>query len=381
MTSRMFILAGEASGDVLGAHLMRAVEQISGPVNWSGMGGPEMAGAGLTSSEEMSQLSVIGLGEALTAVARLSRLCDRLIDQVLEVRPEVVFTVDSKAFSVRFAQRLRKRLVGQDWQPKLVHMVAPTIWAWGGWRKTAFEKAFDVLLCLFPFEPALFAKDKLKAVFIGHPQADTVNTGSAGPGKPPQQRYDLAVLPGSRRSEINHHLPVMLPVITRLQQRYGPLSVAIPAVPHLMDIIADQVASAGLGQTVCVLNQSARQVLDTSKAMIAASGTVTLEAAVAGVPGVVIYHLTPVNRLFTRFFYKQNTPVLPDLILGRQHYPFLLPPRLTLDNLYDHATELLDDLPARTAEMHTASEQLYRLLRGGQGRFTDNLASCLKPLI
>ena len=157
MASRMFILAGEASGDVLAAQLMQAIEQIKVPVEWSGMGGPEMKAAGLFSSEEMSQLSVIGIGEALTALPRLSRLADRLIDRVLEVRPEVVFTVDSKAFSVRFARRLRQRLAGEDWRPKLVHMVAPTIWAWGGWRKTAFETAFDALLCLFPFEPAKLA--------------------------------------------------------------------------------------------------------------------------------------------------------------------------------------------------------------------------------
>ena len=110
MTSRMFILAGEASGDVLAAQLMQAVEQIKGPVDWTGMGGPEMTAAGLTSAEEMSQLSVIGLGEALTALPRLSRLADRLIDRVLDTRPDIVFTVDSKAFSVRFARRLRRRL-------------------------------------------------------------------------------------------------------------------------------------------------------------------------------------------------------------------------------------------------------------------------------
>ena len=377
MTSRMFILAGEASGDVLAAQLMQAVEQIKGPVDWTGMGGPEMTAAGLTSAEEMSQLSVIGLGEALTALPRLSRLADRLIDRVLDTRPDIVFTVDSKAFSVRFARRLRRRLAGEGWRPKLVHMVAPTIWAWGGWRKTAFEDVFDVLLCLFPFEPELFDENRLKAVFIGHPQADTpldLNSTEARP-------YDLAVLPGSRRSEITHHLPVLLPVLARLQDTYGPLCAAIPALPHLHDHIAEQVASAGLEQVVSVQLVPARQILNRSAAMIAASGTVTLEAAISGVPGVVIYHLSPLNRLFTRLFYKKDTPVLPDLVLGRQHYPFLLPPRLSTDALYQHAADLLDNLPARQAEMQTASQQLCGLLRAGQGPFADNLADRLTPLI
>ena len=162
MTSRLFILAGEASGDVLAAQLMHAVGKVKGPVAWSGIGGPHMKEAGLTSSEEMGQLSIIGISDALAALPRLHRLADRLIDQVLDTRPDIVFTVDSKAFSVRFAKRLRKRLSGGAWQPQLIHMVAPTIWAWGEWRKKVFEQTFDGLLCLFPFEPELFDQTQIQ---------------------------------------------------------------------------------------------------------------------------------------------------------------------------------------------------------------------------
>ena len=377
MTSRMFILAGEASGDVLAAQLMQAIEQIKGTVDWSGMGGPQMAAAGLVSDEDMSQLSVIGLGEALTALPRLSRLADRLIDQILDVRPDCVFTVDSKAFSVRFARRLRRRLAGEQWRPKLIHMVAPTIWAWGGWRKTAFEDAFDVLLCLFPFEADMFDKSRVQPVFVGHPQADFPSDQTSTETK----TYDLAVLPGSRRSEIKHHLPLMLPALARLQDKHGPLCMTIPAVPHLYEVIAEQIKAADMAQLVTVQQAPAKQVLDRSAAMIAASGTVTLEAAISGVPGVVIYNLSLLNRMFTSMFYKKDTPVLPDLILGRQYYPFLLPPRLNADNLFHLADQMLKELPARQAEMRSASAQLCSMLRAGQGQFADNLVMRLRPLI
>ena len=119
MTSRLFVLAGEASGDVLAAQLMHAVGKAKGPVDWTGMGGPHMKEAGLTSSEDMSQLSVIGIADALAALPRLYRLADRLIEQVLDTRPDIVFTVDSKAFSVRFAKRLRKRLAVKSGNPSL----------------------------------------------------------------------------------------------------------------------------------------------------------------------------------------------------------------------------------------------------------------------
>ena len=377
MTSRLFILAGEASGDVLAAQLMYAVEKVKGPVFWSGIGGPHMKEAGLTTSEEMSQLSVIGVADALAALPRLYRLADRLIEQILDTRPDFVFTVDSKAFSVRFAKRLRRRLSGETWRPQLIHMVAPTIWAWGEWRRTTFEQSFDGLLCLFPFEPELFDQTQLKVKFTGHPQTDlplqTTPITSCS--------YDFTVMPGSRRSEVKHHLPLMLRVLLKLQDKYSRLSAILPTVPHLHDMISEQVSAAGLDQLVAVQQIPARQALSQSKAVIAASGTATLEAALSGVPGVVIYHLTPLNRLFTRLFYKRTTPVLPDLIMNSQHYPFLLSPKLNADTLYYEAVQLMDELEQRHAEMQEQAKQLYNKLKGGKGRFSDNLVMCLKSML
>ena len=377
MTSRLFILAGEASSDVLAAQLMHAVGKVKGSVAWSGMGGPHMKEAGLTSSEEMGQLSIIGISDALAALPRLYRLADRLIDQILDTRPDIVFTVDSKAFSVHVAKRLRKRLSGEAWQPQLIHMVAPTIWAWGEWRKKVFEQTFDVLLCLFPFEPELFDKTQLQVKFIGHPQTDlplqTTPIGSCS--------YDFTVMPGSRRIEVIHHLPMMLTVLKKLQDKYSRMSAILPAVPHLHGMISEQVSAAGLDQMVAVLQIPARQALNQSKAVIAASGTATLEAALSGVPGVVIYHLTPLNRLFTKLFYKRATPVLPDLIMNSRHYPFLLSPKLNADALYYEAAQLMDDLEQRHADMQAQAKQLYNKLQAGEGQFSENLVTCMKSML
>ena len=124
----------------------------------------------------------------------------------------------------------------------------------------------------------------------------------------------------------------------------------------------------------------ARQALSLSKAVIAASGTATLEAALSGVPGVVIYHLTPLNRLFAKLFYKRATPVLPDLIMNSQHYPFLLPPKLNADTLYYEAAQVMDELEQRHADMEAQAKQLYNKLKAGEGQFSENLAACLKSM-
>ena len=377
MTSKLFILAGEASGDVLAAQLMHAVGKVKGSVAWSGMGGPHMKEAGLTSSEEMGQLSIIGIGDALAALPRLYRLADRLIDQILDTRPDIVFTVDSKAFSVRFAKRLRKRLSGEAWQPQLIHMVAPTIWAWGEWRKKVFEQTFDGLLCLFPFEPELFDQTQLQVKFIGHPQTDlplqTTPIDSCS--------YDFTLMPGSRHTEVKYHLPLMLTVLKKLQHKHGCLSAILPAIPHLYGMITEQVIATGLDRMIAVEKIPARQALNQSKAFISASGTATLEAALSGVPGIVIYHLTPLNRLFAKLFYKRTTPVLPDLILNSQHYPFLLPPKLNSDTLYCEATQLMDELERRHADMEAQAKHLHNKLKAGKGQFSENLATCLKSML
>lgn len=377
MTSRLFVLAGEASGDLLAAQLMYAVEKVKGPVVWSGMGGPKMKEAGLTSSEEMSQLSVIGIADALAALPRLYRLADRLIELILDTRPDIVFTVDSKAFSVRFAKRLRKRLANEAWQPQLIHMVAPTIWAWGEWRKTAFEQTFDGLLCLFPFEPELFDQTQLRVQFTGHPQTDfplqTTPISSC--------RYDFTVMPGSRRSEVKYHLPLMLAVLKKLKDKYRGLSAILPAVPYLHGMISEQVSAAGLEHMVAVQQIPSRHALRQSKAVIASSGTATLEAAMSGVPGVVIYHLTPLNRMFMKLFYKRATPVLPDLIMNSQYYPFLLSPKLNSDSLYYEVVQLMEELEQRHTDMQAQAKQLRDKLTAGEGRFSDNLVKCIKSII
>ena len=171
MAARFFILAGEASGDTLGSEVMQACNSAYGPCSWFGMGGSKMGAEGLTSEEDMEELSIIGIAGVVVALPRLASLADRLLEQIMQDRPDAVFTIDSKMFSVRFALRLKQRMRAAGWSAPIIHVVAPTIWAWGKWRKNGFEDAFDGLICLFPFEPALFNQQKVKAVFAGHPAA------------------------------------------------------------------------------------------------------------------------------------------------------------------------------------------------------------------
>ena len=171
MTSPIFILAGEPSGDQLAAHIMRAINHHYQSPLWIGVGGALMQDEGLSSLVDIETMSIMGFGNAILAYQRLSVLADKLVEQVISAQPKIVLTIDNKGFSIRFAMRLRRRMKAVGWSAPIIHCVAPTVWAWGRWRAKKFANTLDGLLCLFPFEPEYFRHSHLDAHFIGHPEA------------------------------------------------------------------------------------------------------------------------------------------------------------------------------------------------------------------
>ena len=380
MAVSAFILAGEASGDRLAAQLMDAGTDIFNSISWFGVGGPQMQSRHLDSLADMDRLSIIGFGDALAQYRALSDLADMLIAAILERQPEYVFTVDSKGFSVRFAGRLRHALAGSSYKPKLVHMVAPTVWAWGAWRAKKFSQLFDHIFCLFPFEPDYFNTEPLshgaQALFVGHPDAD----GHARKMPNADTHLHILLLPGSRPKEIKRHMPILLESCTELVKLYPALRFSLPLLPHLHPLAAPFLAETDIGNRIQLTHIPVEQAFMDAHFMLASSGTVTLESAIAGVPGVVIYHLSLANRIFAKFFFKPKTPVLPDIILQTQSYPFLLTPDLNARNLTRLADQGLQDITARNAEMQEVSSQLKVVLCPDAKPFAERLKATLQSL-
>ena len=371
-----FILAGEASGDRLAARLMEAGGQVFEDISWFGVGGPKMDACGLEKLADMDVLSIIGFGDALRHLRALTRLADELIDAILARQPEYIFTIDSKGFSLRFAKRLRRALEGRSYQPKLVHMVAPTVWAWGAWRAKKFGQLFDHIFCLFPFEVPFFASEPAKAVFVGHPDAD----GKVRPMPDRDRGIHILLLPGSRTAEIERHLPLMLAASERLLKNHPDISFSLPLLPHLHEQAAPFLAKSSLQERVDLNDITVDKAFERAHFIIASSGTVTLEAAIAGVPGVVIYHLSWINRIFAKLFFKPKTPVLPDIILGTRAYPFLIPPDLSAENIALLAEQNSQDITAKNAEIARMSKQLKSELSPDDQPFDIRLVSALRAL-
>jgi lipid-A-disaccharide synthase len=383
----LFILAGEPSGDRLAARVMAGVTAARGQRQWIGVGGPAMQEEGLQSAFPMEELTVFGFGAAVRAYPHLSRRMDSLVDLIIAEKPAAVLSVDVKGFSVRLAERLRRRLAGSGNIPPIIHTVAPTVWAWGGWRANRFATAFDAMMCLFPFEPDYFMPLGLDARFISHPEAfnktyDIIaeETGANRRGDEPAH---ITVLPGSRRSEISHLLVPMLGALDILRDDFPGLTATLPTLPHLQRLIEQGVQASGLDKR-CVKVTCEKDALfgslAGSDAVIAASGTVTLQTALYGMPGVTCYRAGRISAFIGRRLVDMDKVILPNALSDSPVYPFLFQEEVTPQGLADSIRPILASPQSRThartiARTHALA--LRHMLRGAADSFEANVAAVI----
>ena len=375
MSPSIFIVAGEPSGDQLAAHIMRAVNRYYKIPIWIGVGGPLMQDEGLSSLVDIETMSVMGFGNAIRAYWRLSAIADRLVEQVMSERPKIVLTIDNKGFSIHFAMRLRRRMEAVGWSAPIIHCVAPTVWAWGPWRAKKFVNTFDGLLCLFPFEPKYFRHSHLDTHFIGHPEAfKNYQPKECLKGENSETRQ-IVLLPGSRQSEIKLMLPEMLVASTILKRHDRSFSFILPALPSILPLIKSYADAydvdiiEGPGDLIATLQSSV--------AMIATSGTVTLQAALSGTIGVTCYRTGVLSAFVGRHLVDLDKVILPNAILGRRVYPFYFQEKATGKALASAILDAVQDRAANERLLGAASE-LKSLLTGNREEFSDLVVSALK---
>jgi lipid-A-disaccharide synthase len=339
-----------------------------------------MAAEGLRSVGDMSRLSLIGVGAAIQHYRQLSAFADELVDLVLQQRPKLILTVDAKGFSVRFAARLKRQMQRHGWSAPIIHTVAPTVWAWGKWRRHKFARAFDGLFCLFPFEPDYFAPLGLESHFIGHPAAFDIQAQKPKPSSGTKSSGTasfaprIVLLPGSRNSEISQILPVMVATVGKLRRNFLNAIVTLPAVPKYHRMISALCAEQPI--EIVDGDQHLAEVLAHCDAVIAASGTVTLEAALFGAPGVACYKASWLSATLGRLIVDMRKVILPNAILGREVYPFLFQENLTAAHLAEAVSRTLNDPQAKMKAYHTAMELRSCLVREADG-FDQLVAAAL----
>lgn len=362
----IFLIAGEPSGDMLGARLMAALRQrTGGRVRFAGVGGETMVAAGLTSLVPIEDLAVMGVAEVLPRARRIFRRVNETVAAVLSMRPDAVVTIDSSGFTWRVAQRLRGRGVTIP----LIHYVAPMVWAWRAGRARRMARWYDHLMTLLPFEPAYFEAAGLPCSYVGHP---VVESGAdRGNGAAFRARYRLpaeativAVLPGSRKGEVRRLMPIFAAALERLRHRYPDLHAVVPTVSTVFGEVTAAVATWKIPAVVVRGTQEKYDAFAASKVALAASGTVTLELALAGVPMIVAYRLNPLTHWLLRRVVQVDYITVLNLILGRMAIPELIQNECNPERLAIEIARLIDDRPAYERQKAAFGEGLDLLGRG-----------------
>jgi lipid-A-disaccharide synthase len=347
---RLFVVAGEPSGDLLAAALVERLRGlVAGPVELAGIGGEGLRAAGLRPLFPMDELAVMGLAEVLPRLPALRRRLAETAHHVREMRPGLLLTVDSPGFNLRLLQRL-----GGERIPR-IHYVAPQAWAWRPRRAAGLAGLFDRLLALLPFEPPFFATHGVEATFVGHPAVERTpgdgdrqaflarhGLGDAGP--------ILLLLPGSRRQELLRHLPILGRSVAALRQRHPRLRAVLPTLTHLRSQVEAGTADWPARPLVVTGEPERRGAFASGDLALTASGTVTLELGLAGVPMVVAHRLHPLTGLLAGRLIEVQHVALANLVLGRRAVPELLQSSCTAEAVTAAAERLLDDPGAIAAQ-------------------------------
>ena len=349
---KIFLIATEESGDRLGAGLMKILRQRLGDaVRFEGVGGQQMKREGLNSLFPIEALSIIGLAAVVLQLPKILRLIRVTTDAVTEASPDILVIIDSPDFTHRVARRVRAR----DPSIPIIDYVSPTVWAWRSGRARAMRIYVDHVLALLPFEPAEY--ERLRGPpcsYVGHPLTEQVAT--LRPAASEQKRRNeappvLLVLPGSRRSEIRHHMAVFGETLGRLQAEGVAFELILPTMPHLQAAVRKGVQNWKIAPKIVIGEQEKRAAFRIARAALAKSGTVTLELALAGVPMVTAYKVGAVEAWILRRAIRVNSVILANLVVGENVVPEFLQEECTAEKLAQSLRELLEDSPLRRRQV------------------------------
>ena len=364
---KLFMIAGEASGDKLGGALMAGLRALQSGVEFVGIGGPDMAAQGLNSRFPMDELSVMGITEVLPKYRHLKRRIAETAQAVADARPDALITIDSPDFCLRVAKAAKD--LGYD--GPVIHYVAPSVWAWRPGRAAKMAKVVDHVLALLPFEPPYMEAAGMSCDFVGHPvvaeeratkaQADAFRAANdIAPDAPL-----VLCLPGSRRGEVARLAPRFDEALIRVRDRIPEIRVVIPTVPGVSRMVRDMTQRWPTAPIVVEDPADKRAAFMASNLALAASGTVSLELAANNVPMVIAYDMAPLSRWLIGMLLKTDTVTLVNLVSDTRAVPEFLGSNCRADLIAEALLDLTENPEKRAAQAEAMSLTMKRLGEGG----------------
>ena len=369
----VWILAGEASGDVLGARLMHALRARVPDMRFAGVGGVRMQEEGLVSLFPMRDLAVMGLVEVLPRVRQLSARLDEAAQDIAAQKPDLVITIDSPGFALRLLKKISGLGIAR------VHYVAPQVWAWRQKRVKEFPGLWEELLCLLPFEEKFFGKHGLKTRFVGHPVLQSgAKDGDAARFRArhglPDSAKILVLMPGSRRSEAPRLLPVFGQMLRLLKTSMPDVVPVVPVSPVVANVVERATQDWPIKPVIVTDIHDKHDAFAAAGAALTKSGTSTLELALAGVPMAVTYRVNPITAFFARRLIKVPFVAMVNLLAGRAVVPELLQEQCRADVLAREVQILFENTDVAQAQKQAFATVLHGL-EGPQGQLPADAAA------
>ena len=357
------LVAGEASGDQLGAALIQAIRIKNPDVRFAGIGGPLMKAAGMDCWWGSDQLSIMGLFEVINHISRLLALRRQLVARLVELKPDVFIGIDAPDFNLGVEKKLKARAI------PVIHYVSPTVWAWRSGRVKTIAKAADRVMCLFPFEPAWYQQQTVAADYTGHPMADEIPLHVDADSARSKLGIEttgpcIALLPGSRMAEVEKLSAPMLEAASILSKRYPGINFLMPAATDLVRNHFESELRQHAGVNCRVFSTRSKTVIAAADVVICASGTATLEVMLVNRPMVVCYRLAGMTYKLAKWFKLVKTRFfsLPNILASEKLVPELLQHDVTGQAIAEEVTRWLNQ-PESCDNLKQRFDQLHRQLR------------------
>jgi lipid-A-disaccharide synthase len=350
VSARLYLVAAEESGDALGGALMAALRRLDPGATFAGVGGRAMTAQGIASPFSTDDLSIIGFASIPQKLPLILRRIRQTADAVIAARPDALIIIDSPDFTHRVARRVRKAAPAIP----IINYAPPTVWAWRPWRARAMRAYVDEVLAVLPFEPAAFARlNGPHCTYVGHPLAERIADLRPNADDTARRQSDpptLLVLPGSRRSEINRLGAIFGAAIAQIAAKH-PLDLVLPTLRHIEAQVRAATADWPVRPRIVVDPAEKHAAFRAARAALAASGTVTLELALAQVPTVAAYRIPAWEGLVFRMMAHIDTAILANLVLGEHAVPEYLQSDCAPERLAAALIPLLSDTPERSRQL------------------------------
>ena len=331
----IFVIAGEVSGDQLGGILLKKLKTSNNSIHFCGIGGKSLIELGLKPIFSMEKISLMGLIEVLPKIPELLSLIKLTINKIIDIRPDLIITIDAPGFNFRVLKKLKQLNVNIP----NIHIVAPTVWAWKANRAKKIASYVDNLFVLYPFEKKYFTPHGINTYFIGHPLVEIINKSRNSFNK--RKKKYISIFPGSRKKEINYHLDLILNSLLEYNQKFTFIIVAVESQLSLVENISEKYKNK-LDIDI-VLNSKKNIIFNKSFLAVAVSGTITLELALHKVPFITVYKLNFLSYFLLKNIVFAKYITLVNIIFDKPIVPELIPNQFNKDNIINKLNYLIKD--------------------------------------